>query len=321
VRTLPSAATTHFGEEVTTLAVCWRVERPDGELILGTEHDRDLEITGTVGTYDLTGTYLAGAGITGSDVKSTADMSVDNMEVNGALKGDLTVVDLSAADIESGLFDGSSVILFMVNWAAPNDFQVLLKVGTIGNIRRTAEGQYTTELRGLTQALTKNLVRTYGAYCDAELGDARCKVDVSALTSTGTVTAVTSNRLVEVSVSTDSTTGEPGYYTGGLVTWVTGDNAGFKMEAKRAVFDVTVSTLELYLPMAATIQVGDTFTIQPGCDKTAAMCKGRFGNLVNYRGHGTWCPGQGALGVFGGQTPGYTATPSSDLLKWPRDEA
>jgi uncharacterized phage protein (TIGR02218 family) len=191
MRTLTAELQAHLAGDVTTLAVCWRVERRDGVLILGTEHDADL----TIAAGDYAGTYVASAGITGSDVRSTSDMSVDNMEVQGAVNnGDLALVDLSAADIEAGLFDDAEVTLFLVNWQAPDDGQIVLRTGNVGEISRTAEGEYRTEVRGLAQRLTQNIIRTYGSSCDAELGDARCKVDLAAITVTGEVTAVTSAR-------------------------------------------------------------------------------------------------------------------------------
>lgn len=269
MRTLPELIQAHLAGDVTTLAVCWRVERSDAVLILGTEHDRDL----TIAAGDYAGTYVAAAGITGSSVRSTSDMSVDNMEVTGAVNaGDLQLVDLSAADIEAGLFDAAAVVLFLVNWEAPDDGQIVLRTGTIGEIVRTAEGQYRTELRGLAQRLTQKIVRTYGASCDAELGDVRCKVNLPAITATGVVTGVTSNREFTATVDTGSPS---------------------------TSFDI-----QLFLPMPADIEIGDTFTISPGCDKSAQMCKMRFDNLVNFRGHGFWTPGLGEIAQFGGQTRG-----------------
>jgi uncharacterized phage protein (TIGR02218 family) len=312
--TLPTALQTHIAQDVTTLAVCWRVARKDGVLILGTEHDRNLIIA----AGDYAGTYLASAGITGSSVRSTSDMSVDNMEVDGAISpGDLQLVDLSAQDIEAGLFDNVEVTLFLVNWVAPNDGQIVLRSGTIGEITRTAEGQYKTELRGLAQALTQNIVRTYGSGCDAELGDVRCGVNMPVLVNTGTVDAVTSTRQFTATVSLDSPPVDEGYYNGGLLTWVTGNNTSFSMEVKSDTYGSPPEIL-LYLPMPYDIEVGDTFTIQPGCDKSAAMCKHRFANLVNFRGHGAWVPGIGELMVFGGQTAEKNNLAADILLAWPR---
>lgn len=271
MRSLPLALQTHLAGEIVTLAACWRVERQDGVLILGTQHDRDLDITANSNTMDLTGTYLSQAGITGSSVKSTPDMSVDNMEVEGSTQPTLDISDLSAGDIEAGLFDDASVTLFLVNWSAPDDGQIILRTGNIGAINRTSEGRYRTELRGLAQRLSQNFVRTYGTSCDAELGDSRCTVDIAALTVAGTVVAVTSNRVFQVELGSSS--------------------------------PPELLDIELFLAMPYTVQVGDTFTIKPGCDKSAPMCKIRFSNLVNFRGHGFWIPGLGEAAVFGGQTP------------------
>jgi uncharacterized phage protein (TIGR02218 family) len=302
---------------VTTLAVCWQVTRTDDVVIRGTEHDRDITIDSSPAS-PYAGTYAARAGITGSDVRSTSDMSVDNMEVTGALHtfGDVSLVDLTAADIEAGLLDDAAVVLFFVNWESPNDGQIVLRTGNIGEITRTAEGQYRTELRGLAQRLSQSIVKTYGSSCDAELGDSRCTVNVAALTLTGTVTVATSNREFVATLSGGHTVGA---FDGGLVTWTSGDNDTFSMEVRREDGS-PIGGYRLYLPMPRDIQVGDTFTIRPGCDKSAAMCKGAYSNLVNFRGHGAWVPGIGSLMMFGGQTtaiPFNTARPAS-FLQWPR---
>ena len=302
MRSLTAATLAHLQGDVTTLAVCWRVERSDGVLILGTEHDQDIVVTVDHTPIALTGVYVALAGIAGSDVRSTSDMSVANMEVTGAInQGDLQIVDLSAADIEAGLLDDAAVTLFLVNWQAPDDGQIVLRTGNVGEISRTAEGQYKTELRGLAQRLSQNIVRTYGSSCDAELGDARCGIDLLALTVTGEVTAVTSNRRFTAEISAGSPTYAAGSFDGGLVTWTSGDNDAFSMEVKLDTLG-SPGEIELYLAMPRDIAIGDTFTIRPGCDKSAATCKGRFANLVNFRGHGAWVPGIGEMSVFGGQT-------------------
>jgi hypothetical protein len=93
-------------------------------------------------------------------------------------------------------------------------------------------------------------------------------------------------------------------------------NDTFSMEVRKEDL-FPISNFNLYLPMPRDIQVGDTFTIRPGCDKSAAMCKGAYDNLVNFRGHGAWVPGIGELSVFGGQTSERRSQPA-DFLAWPR---
>jgi uncharacterized phage protein (TIGR02218 family) len=304
VKTLASGLTTHLASGVTTLAVCWKVTRTDGVVIRGTEHDTDIVLSADSPAV-WGGTYQAKAAITGSSVRSTADLSVDNMEVEGA-ENDLAVPDLTAADIEAGLFDDAEVVVFLVNWASPNDGRIILRTGNLGVITRTAEGQYRAELRGLAQRLMQRTVRTYGVSCDAELGDARCGVDVDALAITGTVTAVTSNRVFTATLVLNSPQEAAGYFSGGLLTWSTGDNAGFSMELK-ADRSGSPEVMELFLPMPYDIAAGDTFALKPGCDKSAYHCKVKFDSFVNFRGHGVYVPGMGELAVFGGQTGERTA--------------
>ena len=291
MKSIPAALAAHLQQNVTTLAVCWRVERRDGVLILGTEHDQDLTISGAGSpTNPYAGTYLARAGITGSNVRSTDDMSVDNMEVTGAIDDGLQLIDLSAADIEAGLFDDASVVLFLVNWQAPDDGQIVLRTGNVGEISRTSEGQYRTELRGLAQKLTQTIVRTYSDTCDADLGDDRCEVNVLALTTTGEVTEVTSRRKFRATLSMGSPAFAFGTFNGGLITFTAGANDGFTMEVKQEPTG-SPGEYELYLPMPRDIAVGDTFTLRPGCDKTFATCRDRYSNALRFRGYGLLTPG------------------------------
>jgi uncharacterized phage protein (TIGR02218 family) len=126
----------------------------------------------------------------------------------------------------------------------------ILRVGVLGNIQRK-RGEYVAELRGLMQALQNNIGRTVAPTCDADLGDARCKVNLEALRDTSSVAAVVSQRefLAAGIVNAD------GWYTGGEVTFVTGDCAGLRMEIKRHTAQGSPATdglLVLQLPMPKT---------------------------------------------------------------------
>jgi len=294
MRSVPAELAAHFLEGTTSIAVCWRVTRSDGVIIRGTEHDQNIDID----EGDLAGVYTARAGITGSSVKSSSDLSVDNLEVSGSVPGDLSIVDLNPADIEAGLLDDAAVTLFMVNWRAPNDGQLVIRSGNLGNIVRTAEGRYTTELRGLSQRLRHTIIRTYDTKCDAELGDARCQADLSGRVAAGEVTVVVDRKFFSSTLTGGDTT--PGDFIGGLLTWLTGDNEGFSMEVKRDNYNAVFGNIELYEQMPNQIQVGDLFSLTPGCDKTLATCRDRFDNVVNFRGYGVLVPGRDKISIFGG---------------------
>ena len=89
MRTIPPG---FLDSTVTDLQVCWKLVRRDSVEILGTEYDQDITIT----TGDYAGAYLASAGITGSDVRSTSDLSVDNLEITGALVPSTATLDTGA---------------------------------------------------------------------------------------------------------------------------------------------------------------------------------------------------------------------------------
>jgi uncharacterized phage protein (TIGR02218 family) len=292
VKSLPAALSSHLTGDVTTLAVCWRLVRVDGVLILGTEHDRDVTIAeGGSPTNIYAGTYLTAAGISGSSVTSTAGLEVDNLEVDGATTDDLQIVDLSADDIEAGLLDNAEVVIFLVNWSAPDDGQLVLRRGNLGAIKRTSEGRYSAELRGLTQKLSQTIVKTYSVTCDAELGDTRCGVDLDALAITGTVTSVTSRRRFDSTLAPGSPTPANGDYVGGLLTFTSGDNSGYSRELKKDAAAGTLGELEVFEAFPADIAASDTFELRPGCDKSLETCRDRFANLANFRGHAVYTPG------------------------------
>ena len=73
-----------------------------------------------------------------------------------------------------------------------------------------------------------------------------------------------------------------GWYDGGELTWTSGANAGQTVAVRS--WDAATSTLTLFLPALYPIQVGDAFTIRPGCDKTFATCQAKFDNAINFRG-------------------------------------
>lgn len=293
----------HLRLPVTTLAICWRIVKKNGELILGTDHDRNIPISvteiglGDAGSpaFELIGEYKAAAGITGSDITSAADMSVDNMEVTGALQPDM-FIDITVADIESGVLDSAQVTTFRVNWQDPDDFQEVLRHGSLGEISRTSEGQYKTEVRGLAQVLQQVIGRTAGDRCDvAEFGDARCKLDVPALTVSGTVSAVTSRRRFDTTLDVGSPSHESPYFRLGKLTWITGENAGFTGQVKLDNVGDVLGHLEMWEPFPLDVEVGDTFTLTPGCDRLYETCRDVHDNLINFRGPAIFSPGMDAI--------------------------
>lgn len=84
----------------------------------------------------------------------------------------------------------------------------------------------------------------------------------------------------------------PGYYEQGVLTWLTGANAGVSMEVK-AWTGAPSDQMTLELAMPYPIAVGDTFKVTAGCDKTWRACIS-FNNALNFRGE-PFVPGQDAV--------------------------
>jgi uncharacterized phage protein (TIGR02218 family) len=273
MKNFPDGLQAHLDSGATTLCWCWRLTRGDGTVHGFTGHDRDLAFDGTL--------FEASSGFTGSDIAQSVGLTVDNLDVAGALSSGT----LSETDLASGLFDDAGVEIWRVNWAAL-DQRVLMMRGSIGEVRR-AEAAFTAELRSLAHYLGQEKGRVYQYACDADLGDRRCCVNISdpAYTATGAVTSASSPHAF---TARGLETFADGWFTGGLITWTSGANAGRAMEVKRHVpapaGNIALAAFELWRSMASPITSDDEFTIAAGCAKTFTTCKEKFANQLNFRG-------------------------------------
>jgi len=295
MKTIPPALLAHFrGDQIST-AICWQIEKADGTFIRGTDHDKDISITDDDDI--LTGTYLSDSNISASQVKSSADASVDNMEVEGALpKPDERRIDVSIVDIEAGNLNRAPVYIFAVNWERPSDGIFLIKRGYLGEIQRTSDYQYRTEIRGLTQLLAQNIMRSYSERCQVlRFGDTECGFDLTQVTYTATVTSVVSRRRFNVGVF--SGPGQPvaGDFKLGDLTITSGNNSGLVRAIKLDDADGTLGQFSTWDSFPYEIAVGTTVSASFGCDRLITTCK-RFGRLQHgFRGYGVYIPGINAI--------------------------
>lgn len=295
----------HLKGEVTTLCLCWVVTKKNGAKIFGSDHDLDVIIT----TGDLAGTYVAGANVTGSDVASSSDMSIDNTEIDGSFTDSILIPDLTVDDVRAGLFNNAPVTLFFTNWQAPDDGQCYMRSGFLGDLTWDSNNTYKTELRGLTQLLSQTIVETFSVECAVvKFGDARCKVDVAALTHAVTVSAVTNRKVITVGLP-----GSPplpvGMYNTGTLVGLTGANTGFTRQIKDDNTSSTHGQVTLFEAFPNDVAPGDTFSMAPGCNRSMTACQ-FYGSVPNYRGYGIFIPGVDAmmLGPVGVGSSGGSGT-------------
>lgn len=271
MKTLSNDLAAHIAAPVTTLAWCWKVQRADGTVFGFTDHDTNLAFDGV--------TYTAATGFTATEIASSQGLSIDNLDIDGAL--DATAI--TEADLRGGRYDNADVEIWRVNWADTAE-RVLIRKGTIGEVTRGELG-FRAELRGLAHALDQTQGRTYQRQCDANVGDARCGVDLdtNAFRGTGTVTAVADDRVLTVAAFPEGTFAEQ-WFRHGKLTWTAGDNTGLSAEVK-SHYDVAGGVvIELYQRAAFGVSTGDTFKVFAGCDKIWETCKATFANTANFRG-------------------------------------
>lgn len=269
MKTLPAGLQAHLDTGATTLAWCWRLTRTDGVQLGFTDHDRAVSFDGTV--------FEADSGFTASEVASSVGLSVDNMEAEGALQSD----HLNEVDLAKGLYDNAVVEVWRVNWSDVSQ-RVLMRKGNLGEVT-TSDGAFVAEIRGLAHALNQEQGRVYQVQCDADLGDARCTVDLdlAAFKGAGTVAAVLSGTRFTASGLGGFAAG---WFTRGFLTWDTGGNAGAKMEVKLHTVSGGTVTIGLWQTPAVAVQPGESFTIRAGCDKQFATCRDKFANVDFFRG-------------------------------------
>jgi uncharacterized phage protein (TIGR02218 family) len=269
MRPIPPALQTRLNSGATTLCRCFILTRRDGITQGFTDHDRDVLLNDVL--------CRAETGFAGSEAVARLGLSVDGIEISGALSDD----SLNEEALVAGRYDAAQVEMYVVDWSEPS-LHVLMSRGHIGEVRREGRA-FAAELRGLADALNAETGRLYTPTCAADLGDARCGVDLDdpLYRGEGAVTALNG---VSVFTASGIAGFDDGWFTAGRLTFTSGANDGDAMEVKRHRVDGDSVTIALWQAMAQPVAPGDTFVVTAGCDKRFQTCRDRFANVLNFRG-------------------------------------
>ena len=263
MKPISTALDLHLQSEVTTLATCWKLTRTDSTIMGFTDFDQDLVISGV--------TYKASTGFSPTNVSSSDTLAVDNLDVEGMLaSGSITDIDIIA-----GRYDFAEIEIFMVNWADLTQGTLPLRRGWLGEVT-LKHHQFVAEVRGLTQRLSASVGQVYSPSCRAQFGDAKCGVNKTLHTVTGSITTVVSNQ----SFKDMSRTEPSGTFTYGLISFTSGLCNGLSSEVK----EYSTGSVILSTAMPYNLSLSDTYSLVKGCDKTFATCKGTYNNSLNFRG-------------------------------------
>lgn len=252
----------------STLCNCWRLARKDGTVMGFTDHDRDLVFGGV--------TYRAASGLTATQIEASVGLVVGSGEVVGALQAD----ELAETDLADGLYDGAGVEIWLVDWSDVAN-RLLVDATTIGEVTHS-EFAFRAELRSLAHLFDETRGDSFQRGCAADLGDARCKVDLDAAAFHTTGVSLRLARGAIVAALAGDFDDE--FFTGGSLTFTSGANAGARLTIKSHRRSDENASLALWSQPAGAVAVGDSVALVAGCDKSAASCESKFSNIVNFRG-------------------------------------
>lgn len=223
-RNITTALADALQNEGLTLCTCVNLTRADGMVLGFTTHDRDVVIDGV--------TYGALSAVQLSNIRQEVGGQPDNVEVAGALSSDR----ITETDLRAGMYDNAQVTLFICDWTNPSIGVLTAVRGNIGDVT-IGTGIYNASMRSLMQRFLQQVVELTAPACRVfQLGDLRCKFNLSGNTATGkaatsvgaTVTAVDDDVTVHLSgMVTDN-----GFYSQGLLIATSGLNNGVSREVK-----------------------------------------------------------------------------------------
>lgn len=271
MKRLPQALAAHVATGETTLCGAWRVTCRDGFRLGLTEHDQRLVFDGTV--------FEPGTGFAATEASVASGLAAPGAEVRGGFSSEA----ITEADLAAGRYDGARVELFLVNWQAPEEQHGLVTVQEIGEVSRAGPG-FSAELRSFAHRLQQPEGRIYNRRCDADLGDAKCRVNMEV--ANRRVSAVVAQVLAadHLAVSGLPDLGA-GHFRLGHLRFDAGLLAGRRVAIEESgAAEGGLVMLRLWLPLEARPAAGDAVTLTVGCDKSFATCREKFGNQLNFRG-------------------------------------
>jgi len=247
---------------------CILITRKDGVKYGFTDNESNI----TVGSQ----VYHPAPGLQRLRLTTTANAEISNQEFGSAW------VDVPDTDLKGGKLDNCFVQVYWVSWAHPEYGSLEVFSGYLGDIVWTDEG-FKADVVSFMKNLEMIIGNTYTAQCRHQLFSSSkngvigfCGVNESGYSFTGSITSIiTSKWKFGINVVQANK-----YFANGQITFTSGFNNGLS-----AVIKIHSSNeIELFLPTGFVVNVGDTFIIKAGCDKTKNTCKTKFNNIINFGG-------------------------------------
>lgn len=258
------------------LVTLWEIERADGIVRYFTNADRQIQFGGNVYDPD-------------DSVNSTAASRSEGLKShNKSISGTISNESFSLNELQSGIIIGARVVERIIDRKFPWAGAANSKTYYINSISIN-ETNWTAELESLEPRLDNFVGNVYGRVCRFSLGDSHCKVDINKFVSHAMqVASVSTPCNTRTSfMATDAiyvnATGSD-FAEFGFITWLSGKNAGRKSEVFSQSINGNNVTFNLLDSAPYDIDLTDLFTVTAGCNRTLAVCRDKFDNLLRYGG-------------------------------------
>jgi uncharacterized phage protein (TIGR02218 family) len=184
-------------------------------------------------------------------------------------------------EIDNGKWDGARVEIHFYDVATST---VKRTWKGIAHLAERNNGRLRVEALDLGVLLDQQLGDLYQETCRADFGDAKCgKTPVVSAAKT-IATVVSRKEFVINSYTLPATNSDTaGYFDYGICTFTSGDNDDLQKEIRSATQESANVRVILVEAMRGDIEVGDTVTLQEGCDGNFQTCIRKL-NAKKFRG-------------------------------------
>ena len=256
----------YLATEAPTLSTLWTITATDGLIVRSTDFSSDLYFDGNL--------YASINGHERTAIQFTSDLRDDNLSINGFIN-----VNISRNDLLSGRYDYAAVQIWQIN---PFDHalgKIHLLAGHMGNIT-IDDNQFSVDITSRMSQFKSSQIEQSSPECRADLGDARCNVNLTLYTTTGSITSIDAfNLKLTVTLANTSINLIDGY-----LAFTSGVNNGGKIDIKSYV--IGSGEIVLHWWPVNDPAIGDTVSVVQGCDKRFATCRDVYNNKANFRGEG-----------------------------------
>ena len=246
--------------ELTSMALCWRLERRDGAGIGLTSHDRAVLSGGVM--------FDPAPGMVPGSITRSLGLQPDSSEAAGALSSDA----LEEVDLALGRWDGATLQLTAVDWSDTALDSITLLGGEVGAVA-IKDDSFSADLTGAAARLDDPVCPATSPECRAHFGDKQCRVDLAGRTVGAIVVAISGNQL-----TLDQTLDDRHVF--GRLRYMSGANCGIST----VILSASATVVQVRDLPRAPVELGCRVEVREGCDKRLQTCVSRFNNAVNFRG-------------------------------------